>query len=167
MGRRFFFLLAILESVAALKSTQGPSAFDFIARNFKTKGKHRDFERLTPPPMVFMHLKKAELPENDVPSLADDLDSLVKDAFKPKQLKSLVGIKPSFLQAVPSFVKESLEVAKPLRQPPQAFVNVFDTVNTAAIAGRKKIEKKLKEIKKLRKKFVSDDLLKRITRIAI
>jgi len=123
-----------------------------------SKGKRSTtYTRETPPPIVWTHLRKSKITSKKVPRLETLLDAALNATrpvpFSKSSQKPTVATPASFLQANPLMLRNGLYLSRPIRRPPQAFVNVAVAENVEGIAGERFARAQENETKRLQKEF--------------
>jgi len=159
-------------AVGAISSMVLKSLGDVIQRRSRKTQATPMYDRKTPPPMIWIHLRKADpiLVNNEFYNISNVPDDLVlngnitdiKIGTVPKKEKA-----PEVQQMIPmgSFVEQKhkkvdpvmiangLFLTQPLRQPPQETINVAAVEDTKTIQGFADYMRKKREIRKLDQAF--------------
>lgn len=121
------------------------SAWPMLARSGGTGGSNI-YRRYTPAPMVWTHLRKSNITTEAIPRLEDLLAAAVAN-------RTRMQTHPSFLQADPLMIRNGLYLSRPLRAPPQAFVNAAVAENVRGIQGDRLFRAQKAETRRLKKEF--------------
>ena len=165
----------ISSGISMISSMVMNSLGDVIKRQSKSTKSTPMYDRKTPPPMLWIHLRKADpiivnrefynisnVPD-DVALTANTTDIKI-GKLGPKQetrkIQQMIPLSPSasFLEqkqkAVdPLMIQNGLYLTLPLRQPPQETINVASVEDTKTIQGFADYMRKKREIKRLNTAF--------------